>query len=128
MATNKTLTPTNVTISIPAIGDLPDASVFSNCVDKSADAVNAVFSSLAGLAKNQAEGINNVDLNDYRTPGVYYFASGCTNAPATYFMCIVIGRNDFAIQIGIAAGSKNVLRFRVYVNNAWDSWRTLQGT
>lgn len=42
MASSKTLTPTNVTISIPAMTDVPDASVFSNCVDKEADAINAL--------------------------------------------------------------------------------------
>ena len=44
MATSKTLAPTNVTISIPAMADAPDASVFSNCVDKEADAINALNS------------------------------------------------------------------------------------
>lgn len=42
MASSKTLTPTNVTISIPAMTDRPDASVFSNCVDKEADAINTL--------------------------------------------------------------------------------------
>lgn len=46
MATSKTLSPTNVTISIPAMTDVPDASVFSNCVDKEADAINALNSNL----------------------------------------------------------------------------------
>ena len=46
MATSKTLAPTNVTISIPAMTDAPDASVFSNCVDKEADAINALNSQL----------------------------------------------------------------------------------
>lgn len=46
MATSKTLAPTNVTISIPAMADAPDASVFSNCVDKEADAINALNSQL----------------------------------------------------------------------------------
>ena len=46
MATSKTLAPTNVTISIPAMTDQPDASVFSNCVDKEADAINALNSQL----------------------------------------------------------------------------------
>ena len=44
MATSKTLTPTNVTIQIPAMSDAPNASVFSNCVDKLADAVNTLQS------------------------------------------------------------------------------------
>lgn len=47
MATSKTLAPTNVTISIPAMTDAPDASVFSNCVDKEADAINALNSHIA---------------------------------------------------------------------------------
>ena len=46
MANSKTLAPTNVTISIPAMADAPDASVFSNCVDKEADAINALNSQL----------------------------------------------------------------------------------
>ena len=50
MATSKTLTPTNVTIQIPAMADLPDASVFSNCVDKLGDAVNALNSKLTGYS------------------------------------------------------------------------------
>lgn len=47
MATSKTLTPTNETIQIPAMTDAPDASVFSNCIDKEADAINALNSKLA---------------------------------------------------------------------------------
>ena len=46
MATNKTLAPTNVTIAIPAMTDTPDAAVFSNCIDKEADAINTLNSQL----------------------------------------------------------------------------------
>ena len=42
MATSKTLTPTNVTIQIPAFADKPDQRVNSNCIDKEADAINAL--------------------------------------------------------------------------------------
>lgn len=42
MATSKTIKPTNVSISIPAMTDVPDASVFSNCVDKLVDGVNTL--------------------------------------------------------------------------------------
>ena len=49
MATSKTLTPTNVTISIPAMTDSPDASVFSNCVDKEADAINSLNSKISKI-------------------------------------------------------------------------------
>lgn len=44
MATSKTLTPTNVTISIPEFTDQPDQRVNSNCIDKLSDAVNALNS------------------------------------------------------------------------------------
>ena len=40
MATNKTITPTNVTVSVPAFTDQPDQRVNSNCIDKIIDGVN----------------------------------------------------------------------------------------
>ena len=49
MATSKTLSPTNETISIPAMSDQPDAAVFSNCIDKEADAINALNSQIGNL-------------------------------------------------------------------------------
>ena len=49
MATSKTLAPTNVTISIPAMTDQPNASVLANCADKEADAINALNSQIANL-------------------------------------------------------------------------------
>ena len=42
MATSKLLKPTNVTISIPEFTDQPDQRVNSNCIDKEADAINAL--------------------------------------------------------------------------------------
>ena len=47
MATSKTLTPTNVTIQIPAFTDKPDQRVNSNCIDKEADAINALSDQIA---------------------------------------------------------------------------------
>ena len=51
MATNKTIQPTNVTVQIPAMADVPDASVFSNAIDKSIDGINAINSQIATRAK-----------------------------------------------------------------------------
>lgn len=51
MATSKTLTPTNVTIQIPAMTDAPDQSVNSNCIDKLGDAVNTLNSHMANLLR-----------------------------------------------------------------------------
>ena len=42
MAISKTLTPTNVTIQIPDFTDRPDQRANSNCIDKEADAINAL--------------------------------------------------------------------------------------
>ena len=50
MATSKTLAPTNVTISIPAMTDQPNASVLANCADKEADAINALNSQIGRCA------------------------------------------------------------------------------
>lgn len=49
MATSKTLTPTNVTIQIPAFTDKPDQRVNSNCIDKEADAINALSDQIGTL-------------------------------------------------------------------------------
>ena len=71
MATSKTLAPTNVTISIPAMTDQPDASVFSNCVDKEADAINALNSQLARTVSQATlnSKLTNVDINTVTVSG-----------------------------------------------------------
>lgn len=86
MATSKTLTPTNVTISIPEFTDQPDQRVNSNCIDKEADAINKInteatntnigsFATLAGLAT-----LLDTMLGDMQSAGVKSFQ---TNATAT---------------------------------------------
>ena len=51
MATSKTLTPTNVTIQIPEFTDQPDQRVNSNCLDKEADAINALNTQITNAVK-----------------------------------------------------------------------------
>lgn len=51
MATNKTLNPTGVTIQIPEFTDQPDQRVNSNCIDKEADAINALNTAVANIPK-----------------------------------------------------------------------------
>lgn len=70
MASSKTLTPTNVTISIPAMTDVPDASVFSNCVDKEADAINTLNTKTVLTDSN-----------------AFTFASGASSASVTAVVC-----------------------------------------
>lgn len=54
MATSKLLKPTNVTISIPEFTDQPDQRVNSNCIDKEADAINALSEHIASLNSNKS--------------------------------------------------------------------------
>ena len=49
MATSKTLAPTGVTIQIPEFTDQPDQRVNSNCIDKEADAINALNNNITTL-------------------------------------------------------------------------------
>ena len=56
MATSKTLTPTNVTIQIPEFTDQPDQRVNSNCIDKEADAINALNGKIEKCMYTQYEG------------------------------------------------------------------------
>ena len=53
MATSKTLAPTNVTISSPEFTDRPDQRANSNCIDKEADAINALNSQIANFVKRR---------------------------------------------------------------------------
>ena len=62
MATSKTLTPTNVTIQIPEFTDQPDQRVNSNCIDKEADAINALNSKIAWKLKDTATGTSSISL------------------------------------------------------------------
>ena len=82
MATSKTLAPTNVTIQIPAMTDTPDASVFSNCVDKEADAINALNSKTAKKAEKRIAAGESAafTFSNYQTTALIFCASGNTNA------------------------------------------------
>ena len=79
MATSKTLAPTNVTISIPAMTDAPNAAVISNCLDKEADAINALNSQIAEAYGNIATNI------DYQKTGhvVTVYINGATISNAS---------------------------------------------
>ena len=73
MATSKTLAPTNVTISIPAMAEQPNASVLANCADKEADAINALNSQLTSVSSGS--------LHDIVKSGVYFLTSAVSDKP-----------------------------------------------
>jgi len=75
MATTKTLKPTNVTISIPDFTDQPDQRVNSNCIDKEADAINALSEHIdkTCYANHSSATSYTIPLNGY-TSGNYWLA------------------------------------------------------
>ena len=132
MATSKTLSPTNVTISIPAMGDQPDASVFSNCIDKEADAINTLNSQLVNLPDVSYTSISGGNLSAFETsltaalanmetgdvrvcPAIASYSQSLTNGgqaiaflskpSSTVWWCFLV------ISSGVKAG--------YYTNSAW---------
>ena len=100
MATSKTLAPTGVTIQIPAMTDVPDQSVNSNCIDKLGDAVNTLNSQIAVYTAPSGSSIKQLAFNDSICPsnGVKWInlrncsTSDLPNANAVYGLARVIRR------------------------------------
>lgn len=75
MATNKTINPTNQTVSIPAFTDQPDARVFSNGIDKSIDGINKNYTDIGKIQSSLAivaTGNTHVAIN----AGQYVYVKG----------------------------------------------------
>jgi len=132
MATNKTIQPTNVTVQIPEMTDKPNQATNSNCLDKIIDGVNALNSNLSNQ-QSYANGLlsaitvhtaNNADANNYKESGTYYFTTGCSNVPGTYFLFTVINHTggDFVIQFGARAAEKTRFYIRMFSSNSWAEW------
>lgn len=85
MATSKTLTPTNVTIQIPAFADKPDQRLNSDCIDKEADAINALSDQIANIdvQLGQVTDLNAVAGSAVATVHHFYFNSSALNNPDT---------------------------------------------
>lgn len=123
MATSKTLTPTNVTISIPEFTDQPDQRVNSNCIDKEADAINAVNTKLT-----TADAQSMTNLNDVTSTGLYSYdklSSAMTNAPSTgtYFsgtLRVTYYNANKVTQEFIESGGRVFTRHKW--NGTWGSW------
>ena len=101
MATSKTLTPTNVTIQIPAFTDKPDQRVNSNCIDKEADAINALSTMLANIG-NASILVDNVRKNvtsSYASIGQSFTLTKTS---------IVIISQSYSQQLPISVGAKSV--------------------
>lgn len=74
--------------------------------------------------------IRNIDLNDYKTSGVYYCAGGLTNKPGgnNYGALIVYGNgSDFARQTFYPVSEGQNIYSRAYYNSSWSSWFRFTG-
>ena len=131
MATSKTLTPTNTTISIPAMSDRPNQSVNSNCIDKEADAINKLDGDLS-FFKRGAHLANGTDLNSVTTPGKYYSASTSetetmSHCPATggFSLVVVIHGYDWVNQYWTNVSGTTIYHRRYSSTDGWDSWKSM---
>lgn len=85
MATSKTLTPTNVTIQIPEFTDQPDQRVNSNCIDKEADAINALNTAITNIGTIVEKNVANQTLN--ANGQTIYANNSITLAAGTWMIC-----------------------------------------
>jgi len=127
MATTKTLTPTNQTISIPELTDAPDMSVASNAIDKEADAINTLSEHLDPIAGTNKAWITNAELNNYKTTGVYYISTGSTiggssSGMSWFILTVIAGRSDTVVQTIYDSNTSASEKTRQYRSNAWSSW------
>lgn len=98
MATSKTLTPTNVTIQIPEFTDQPDQRVNSNCIDKEADAINA----LNGKLPNKSDiGIKSVTVPKNGSSDILFSQIGNNIANGHCYHVTAIGTNSAWKYYGI---------------------------
>ena len=121
MAISKTLTPTNVTIQIPDFTDRPDQRANSNCIDKEADAINALNTHIAShtlLGSQNSAGV--VSLSENYTNYVFVEIVAGTSG-SQYCSPMVVsteylktqGENDYnlaILQYIIASSSVGVCR------------------
>lgn len=114
MATSKTLAPTNVTISIPAMTDAPNASVISNCLDKEADAINALNSQIALLKTATSL------LNESTAFTTSYANTGKTiTVPKTGLVVLTQNyTNTLPVSLGLKATTSVASTSVAYVENA----------
>ena len=121
MATTKTLTPTNQTISIPELSDSPDMSVPADAISKEADAINSLNSKIE--THNEGSG---KDLNNYTTPGWYRFSNSVTNSPYGNNGLLYVetyGTTGIGRQIWLPDGSDSIYVRRLY--GSFQSWQEL---
>ena len=110
MATTKTLTPTNQTISIPELSDSPDMSVPAEAISKEADAINALSEHIEYVATGtEISNLDNVPLNAKGRISLAGAVSPSGNSLNCSFLCI---------------GSANYRTITIWSTSTGNSWTT----
>lgn len=68
--------------------------------------------------------IYNGDANNYKTAGIYYFATGNSNVPEGWMKIIVTGNGNDTAQIGVGISSGKTY-VRKSNNGNWEAWKEL---
>ena len=108
MATSKTLNPTNVTISIPEMTDSPNASVFSNCVDKEADAINEIAANIGGIKYLYSASATNHVIN-VPSGSQHLVIIGCNNVECFYIGYIAVSSTGGISKKDVITGSNTTI-------------------
>ncbi len=127
MATTKTLTPTNQTITLAAFTEKPDNRINVTNDDRLADAVNALNSKIETDYLGKDVPIYGGDV-DSLTTGFVYTSSEATNIPASGIWIIVtISYVNGAMQFAARRNSStNILYFRHRNSSTWIAWSEIQ--
>lgn len=137
MATSKTLTPTNVTIQIPEFTDQPDQRVNSNCLDKEADAINALDTNAIKISNRitgwmaEGETLNLDNMHTNGSCGIWWCNVGATDVTGTkpvssgQGILIVLKQSASVYRqtyIGITSNQKMWNRYYNTNNETWSAW------
>lgn len=108
MATSKTLTPTNVTIQIPEFTDQPDQRVNSNCIDKEADAINALNSKIPNPV-NTKSGFSSSEIFGSGSSNTFVVRGYLNSTTNNYLQLAIQGNNKVASLIRATNGTESTL-------------------
>ena len=129
--TTKTLTPTNLTVTLPDMTERPDASVLVDGIGKDADAINALSDQIGSLRDTAIAA--NTDLDSLTTQGLYGSGSSAITNSLSHcpisgmgFAMLVINKGSGLVVQTIFVGISIYSRSRG--STSWGSWYSFTGT
>ena len=125
MATSKTIIPTNQTVSIPALADVPDISVVSDALDKTIDAINTLDTHTAMKYDSTHTPTELYESAPVGFSVVRVTAGKTGNPTATGDWNIMQFKpdnyNDYGVQIACQTNSAQLWLRRLYAGT-WTAW------